>query len=170
MANLFLKYRYSILLCFLCFYKIYASDTITIKSDKLVSIESSLQIFEDKSNKLAFDEIVNQNFIASKSKVPNLGISKSTFWIKVVLLNKSNLDQFLLDLSLPTIDFIKFYFPSINNKYESIEMGEHLPFDNRKYDDPDYLFDLNIKAGESKTYYLKISSNEGIQLPIKITF
>jgi two-component system NtrC family sensor kinase len=168
MANFFFRHKYLILLYFICYYNTYASDTIVVKSDKLFSIESSLQIFEDKSNKLAFDEIVNQKFFSSKSKVPNLGISKSTFWIKMIISNKTLDDAFLLDLSLPTIDFIEFYFPNINNKYESIEMGEHLPFIYRKYSDPDYLFDLNIKSGTAKVYFIKIASKEGIQLPIKI--
>ena len=160
-------YKY-IFLFYFCLSKIFASDTTFIKSDKLINVESSLQIFEDKSNSLTFNEVINQNFTTSKVKVPNLGISKSTFWIKFILSNNTSSNVFLLNLAMPTIDFVKFYFPAKDTIYSNIEMGEHLPFSYRKYDDPDYLFDLNIMPGESNIYFLEIHSKESIQLPIKV--
>jgi len=47
-------------------------------------------------------------------------------------------------------------------------MGEHLPFSTRKYDNPDYIFDIHILSGQSKVVYLKLKSKEALQLPIVI--
>lgn len=162
------NYIFIIIYC-LVFTKSFASDSILINNEnRIVDISSLVLVYEDKTNQLSFEDAMHQKFISTNKIIPNLGISKSTFWIKLPIVNKSANDLFLLNLSMPTIDFVEFYFPGKNDIYKSIDMGEHLPFSSRKYDDPDYIFDVEISAGQSKVYYLKIQSKEGVQLPIKI--
>lgn len=133
-----------------------------------LSISSSLLIFEDKSNKLDLKDILSIEFVSTKSQVPNLGISESTFWIKLPIINLSDQTELMLNLSLPTLDNVDFYYLDSFNQYNKIKTGEHLPFHIRKYKDPNYLFDIQLKKGELKVYYLKISSKEGLQLPINL--
>ena len=163
-------HNHILIICFLIIGKVSASDTIVVyDSKKTLDISSSLLLFEDKTNHMTFDDVKEQNFIITDKKVPNLGISNSTLWAKIFIKNSTSSNTLLLDLSLPTLDFVEFYSPIQNNEYDVIEMGEHLPFGYRKYNDPDYIFDILISKGQVKTYYLKISSKEGIQLPIIIS-
>jgi len=149
--------------------KLYANDTITfVDSRKIQDISSSLLIFEDKSGIMSFDDIVSKPFEKTNKQIPNLGISKSTFWIKMCISNYSNSNSLILNLSLPTLDFVEFYVPDENNNYKNTTMGEHLHFSQRKYEDPDYIFDLSLISGKSKIYYMKVHSKEGIQLPVNI--
>jgi signal transduction histidine kinase len=146
-----------------------ASDTIEFNNEEeLLDISSSLLIYEDQSATLSLNEVILKKFNRTKSLVPNFGISKSIFWIKIPIKNNSKTQELLLNLSSPTIDKVEFYYPNIKNEYHSIKMGEELVFNNRKYKDPSYLFDVIIPIGETNIYYLKISSKDGIQLPIKI--
>jgi signal transduction histidine kinase len=157
------------LLGFCAISKLYANDTITfVNSKKIQDISSSLLIFEDKSGILSFDDVVNKPFEKTNKQIPNLGISKSTFWVKMCINNYSNSNSLLVNLSLPTLDFVEFYVPDDSNNYKSIVMGEHLHFSERKYEDPDYIFDLSLTSGKSKVYYMKVHSKEGIQLPFNI--
>lgn len=135
---------------------------------QLLDISSRLQIFEDKSNNISFNKVIQENFTTTTSLVPNLGISTSDFWIKIPITNNTNIEKLFLELSLSIIDYIEFYYPIENGQYEIIRTGDAYPFYDRKYNDPYYLFDLDISKGESKIYYLKVTSNEAIQLPIKI--
>lgn len=145
------------------------SNTITfIDETQLLDISSSLLIFEDKTKTLDFDEILSREFIETKSLVPNLGISRSNFWVKIPITNNSEENSLLLELSLSIIDSIEFYEPIGNGLFITIKTGDHYHFYERKYKDPNYLFDLNIKKGETKIFYLKVNSNEAIQLPVKI--
>ncbi|MDP3558544.1 MAG: 7TM diverse intracellular signaling domain-containing protein [Bacteroidota bacterium] len=163
-----LKY-YLIIVFSLALNKFFASDTIVISnSNKILDISSSILIYEDKTNTISFEEAITNKFESTGKNISNLGISKSVFWVKMTITNHSSIDLFLLNLSMPTIDFVEFYFPDKENKYNSIDMGEHLPFSSRKYDDPDYIFDVEIPVGQSNVYYMKIHSKEGIQLPITI--
>ncbi len=146
-----------------------AKDTIEFINDKeLMDISSSLLIYEDKSGDLSFQEVKEKEFTLTKSVVPNLGISKSYFWVKIPITNKTNTEHLFLELSLPILDYIEFYYPPDNNKFKVIKTGDEFEFKKREYKDPNYLFDLNIKKNETKTFYLKLRSNEAVQLPIKI--
>lgn len=135
---------------------------------KMLGVGLSLLIYEDKSNQLTFKDIESKLFLPSNNLVPNLGITNSTFWIKIPITNVSNQSHFLLNLSLSSIDFVEFYDRDENNKLCCIQMGEHLPFSKRKYDYPDYIFDIRILPHQSKIIYLKLKCKEALQLPIKI--
>ena len=74
----------------------------------------------------------------------------------------------MLNLSLPTLDQVVLYSPTGNGSYSRLEMGENLPFNQRKYKEPHYLFDITLPKGKIETYYLQVSSKEGIQLPLLI--
>ena len=146
-----------------------AQNSIEFKNgNKPLVISSSLLIYEDESNQLTIKEAISKEFTPTSSQVPNLGISESTFWIKIPIQNLSDQTQLMLNLSLPTLDKVEFYFPISTNTYNSIKTGEELPFYNRKYKDPNYLFDISIPKGKTNTFYLKISSKEAIQLPINL--
>lgn len=169
---MFSKYLKYYLLFFSCLLlnNLMASDTIVVTdAKKMQDVSASLLIFEDKTNTLSFADVLNQKFENTHKKIPNLGISTSTFWVKMFVTNRTDVNQFLLNLSMPTLDFFEFYSPNENGIYNSVVMGEHLSFSNRKYDDPDYIFDVSIPVGESRVFYMKVSSKEGIQLPINIS-
>ncbi len=135
--------------------------------EQLVSIPNLL-IYEDSTNNLSINQILKKDFIPSKSEVPNLGITKSTFWVKIPVTNKSKSNFLILNLSLPIIDYVEFFHPTSDSQFSKTISGEEIPFANRKHSDPYFLFDLDIPNGQSKDFYLKIRSTEGVQLPIFI--
>ncbi len=136
-------------------------------SNNLLDVSSQIQILEDKTGTINFDEISSKKFISVKGDVANLGITKSIFWIKIPVKNLSDKDNLLLELSLPILDYIEFYYEK-DNEYTKYEVGEEFVFSSRKYKDPYFFFDINIPTGKTKIFYLKVRSSEGIQLPIKI--
>lgn len=148
--------------------KLFSQIVYQIENENL-EINNHVQIFKDSTNKLTLEDIIKiDDFKPSLNNVPNLGISKFTFWLKIPIKNSSQDEHFLIDVSQPTIDFIDYYYPDENNIYQHIEMGGHFPFNTRKYDDPDYIFDLHIPLTQTKIVYVKIRSKVSIQLPIKI--
>lgn len=145
------------------------AENITYTNEnELLNIGAYVGIYEDKTNNLSFEEVISKEFTPSKSPVPNLGISKSNFWIKIPITNKTENEHLILELSLAIIDNVDFYYYTNDNQIISIKTGDAYPFDKREYKDPYYLFDLNIPTGETKTYYLNVRSNEALQLPLKV--
>lgn len=151
------------------FFQLRAKDVIVFNNpSELLSVESSIFVYEDKTNNLSFDEAISKPFKSINQSVPNLGISKSTFWIRLNIYNASSEQDLILKLGAPMIDKIEFFYPNHFNEYHSIITGENKPFKTRKYQDPNFLFDLSIPNKTQKTYYLKVSSAEDIVLPISI--
>lgn len=158
---------------FFCFFsKSVFSDTSFIFSNNLKEsyLGNYLYILEDKTNQLSFADIQKStNFKKSTTNVPKLGSTASTIWIKLIVKNHYNIEHLILDLTAPLIDKVDFFSPSSEgNEYTITKLGQYKPFNERKYKHPSYLFDIYIPYGTSKIYYLKISSNDPIEVPIKI--
>ncbi len=148
----------------------FSNDTIVFNNEKTIqSIGKSIYLLKDESNKLSFNEILQSNdFVKSKDNVPNLGISKNTFWIRFTVKNELANRRILLQLQYPILDEVAIYSPIGNNKFDSILAGELLPFHDRKINNQNHLFYLDIAEGETATYYMKVKSGEQIQLPLLI--
>ena len=137
-------------------------------TEQSISVSDKLEIYEDKSNNLSLRDILEVEFKKMSKNVPNMGITQSTIWVKLDIRNLTTEHDLILNLSLQTLDKVEFFFINERGKYSSQLVGEEFPFNKRKYKDPNYLFDINIKSGNKSTFYFKISSKEGIQIPITL--
>lgn len=159
-----------ILLWFCLFDADYGFSQVIIDGDGETDfIGAKILIAEDENNSIPINALDQVDFKPSELDVPNLGISKSSFWIKIPITNNTSLEHFVLTISLPILNHIEFYSPANNGEYsDPVYAGEEFPFKQRMYNDPDFIFDIRIPKGETKYYYLKVRSDEAIQLPIKI--
>ncbi len=138
---------------------------INLETDKTIQLGDKIEYYRDDSKNQTIQTVIDKKFIKSNSIVPNFGINNANYWIKLNLKNSTNYTNFLLGIASPTIDEISFFKFEDGAFYET-KLGEIFPFHRRKYKDPEYLFDIQLLQGETKTYYLKISSRESLQLPI----
>lgn len=140
-------------------------------TDKTESIIIGKQIFVLLNPALLNNEgvIASKDFQLSEQEVPNLGIQKHAVWLKFSVVNNSNSDHFLLNLAYPIIDSVELIeVNSSNDILGCLKQGEGFKFYPRKYDFPNFIFDISIKPSETKFYYLKIKSAEQLILPISI--
>jgi len=156
------------LFCVLFSTRNFAQIYVTNKTTSLI-IGNQLSVLELVDN-MPLDSIFNSNsFIESKQNVPNLGIKTNAVWLKFSVVNKSDIEHYLLNVAYPIIDSVQLIEVDSQNKIISIETkGESLKYLPRKYDYPNFIFDLNIKPNESKFYFLKVKSAEQLILPISI--
>ncbi len=150
--------------------QVFSNDTIVYNNEKTIqSIGNNIYLLKDESNSLNFNEVINSDkFEKSKDNVPNLGISTNTFWIRFTVKNELANRRILLQLQYPILDEVVFFSPIGNHKFDSILAGELLPFHERKINNQNHLFYLDIQKGKASTYYLKVRSGEQIQLPLLI--
>jgi signal transduction histidine kinase len=151
------------------FFQLKAKEVLVFSnSTKLLNADSSIFFYEDKTNNLSFEEAKSMPYLSKGNSVTNLGVSKSTFWIRLSVYNSTYSQDLMMKIGSPMIDEIEFFYPDKFNEYHSVVTGEKEPFKNKKYQDPNFLFDLSIPNKTQKTYFLKISSIEDIVLPITI--
>lgn len=159
--------RYSLIILYFILLSFNGYGSIKYSNDqKISSIGFDTYILEDSSNELNIQDVQKlQDFVKSSIETPNLNISQSTFWVKFTLKNNSTANDLLLEIAHPTIDKLDFFAIS-NNTIHYEKASEFDVFRTRKYDSPNYIFDLNLEPNEEKTYYLRIKSGEQVLLPL----
>jgi len=143
-----------------------------ILTDSTKRLAFGKQIFYLQGNKeYSFEDVIKipDQFKQSTSDVPNLGISGFSTWITFDISNKSSSINYLLDITYPILDEVELFIPdSLNLHYSRILISEKQNFELRKYNDPNYIFDLLIPENSTRKFFLRIKSAEQIILPISV--
>lgn len=127
-----------------------------------------VEIIIDENDNFTLDQILSSSeFEKQHDKVLNLGISTNTYWIKIPISNRTEIENLYLDIKQPSIDEVTFYFPS-ENGYSAKEESDSKPLNTRSFENQNYIFPLNLKKDESKTYYLKLKSGDHLMVPMSI--
>jgi hypothetical protein len=145
-----------------------SAQEIVRSTDQRVLIGRQIAVLKS-TRELTLNEVVRSaDFMRNNSDVPNLGFSAVSTWIRFTVTNKSNSALLLLNVAYPILDEVELFSPDSLCQYHGNLMGEIRKFNTRKYKQPDYIFDLNIRPNTSKTYYLRIKSAEQLILPISV--
>jgi len=146
-----------------------------VLSDKTgeYSIGTYLEILEDKTGKLTFEEISSDkykdSFVRSKVKTPSFGFSKSVYWVRFSIKNESkSTTEWYLEHDYPPMDQLTFYSKSINGNWSERTTGDTFPFLQRDIPYRNYIFILKIPESSVATYYLKLKAESSIIIPLTI--
>jgi signal transduction histidine kinase len=148
-----------------------AKDQVFVfdQESKILEFSQHISVLEDKTAKLSFEEVKNsKKFEANTKKVPNLGVTESAFWVKMVIQNKTSLNELTIELASPVLDDVQFYYPDKGGTYQVSKLGEYKPFYERNYQHQSYLFKVQIPSGSEVVCYMRVKSLEQIQLPLFI--
>lgn len=161
--------RILLLLFFSLFWRnsAYASGPVVFADKgKLMQIGESLELYTDKSNSLRLEQVRDLPFSASTQQVPNFQITPYTYWARFSITNATDVDRLLLEVEYPIIDDISLYELLPNGTYKATRLGQFQSYYKRPYNHQNYIFPLDIRNGETRTFYLQMRSGEQLQLPI----
>ncbi|WP_309959306.1 7TM diverse intracellular signaling domain-containing protein [Arcicella sp. BE139] len=135
-------------------------------------IGREIEIFEDKTASLTFDDVskrrdIDAYFTRSLQTNPNFGITSSVIWARVTLHNKTSQNLFL-EIAEATIDSIIFYKIDSHKKVTLKKSGTYVPVAERDLKTNFYLFDLNLPAGETCTYYIRFQTSLPLLFPMRV--
>jgi signal transduction histidine kinase len=171
----FRPYFGCILFVFLFLFIVVHSDAnpLSVNYDnnkELVTIPgTSMQVLEDASNVLSIKDIISSaKFAFIPNKILNLGISKSSFWIKCSIKNNTNANNVLLALEQPMVDEADLFVQNNDGSFDSTKLGKNTSFYNRPYQYVDYVFKISISPNETKNIYIKVKSAAQMVLPFQI--
>lgn len=137
--------------------------------NKTTIIGQYAEFLEDTSATLSFDQVRNsQAFKPSQSNVPNFNITNSVIWLKLDIQNGTELPNIFLQLAYAVLDHVELYRLEKDGTYTLEVSGEELPITERKYAHHNFIFDLRIDPGQTKTFYVKIKSSEQILVPLSV--
>jgi signal transduction histidine kinase len=131
-----------------------------------VTIGKHVEIYEDTLGTATLSDVLaHAKFVKSYEDTPNFGLSKSTFWIKFEILNKTKDNNVFLELAYPRIESCYLYTRD-NNKFLEESISWNDPFKKRSVKHQNIVFKLNIPQNQTRQYYLKIKGNEQIVVPL----
>ena len=140
-----------VLCCLFGFSAKASTDTVLyFNGSDVKNIGKYLSLYEENGESVSFKDVLEhpELFTKCETDVPNLGIVKKPHWIKFKIVNNSDEDRLIVDLSHPNIAEVKFY-SIINSEIDSVGYNLKQGYSDRKYSHQFYLFDLQLKKGES---------------------
>ena len=128
-------------------------------------------LFEDITGSHSFETIVKQHrqlFNMYDGKVPNLGFTSSSVWVKIDIYNAHEDDiPAILEIKNPNLDIIQLYQWRNGNVTDLGVTGDHFTFDKRNKEHRFFQFPVDLKRQSEVTYFFRIE-NHGEQLHIPI--
>lgn len=130
-----------------------------------------MEFLEDPEGILSFEEVCSsKNFLKFSFNTPNLGLSESTYWAKIYVLNISDKDRFYFNIKQPGIDEIECFTLKYDNVNDSTiaHIYDTTSFANRFIPHPNFAVPIQIPINESRVFYFKFVTAEQLQLPLSI--
>lgn len=116
------------------------------------------------ADSLSLEEVIaKQKWVALNNEgVPNFGIINHNVFLKFQLKNNTKHEDLFLELAHPITDEVIFY----NEELATEIQGSQFAFDTRKYEHTNFIFDLKLAPGSTKTYYLSVKNTTQLQTPL----
>lgn len=106
-------------------------------------------------------------FVEINEDLINVSDFSKTYIIKLDINNSFDNSSVFLSIPIPyhdNINLVNFK----NNQKKVVKNGDLIKYNERPFQDPYTIFPLNINPGEVKTYYLEVSTNNQIVLPLTL--
>jgi len=162
-------FRNSILIIILFFSRGLFANNDLIDQDLF---RSNIYYYEDVDNSLTFEKISSElysaGFIKNAGNSLNFGFTKSTYWLKIGILNNSYKEKkYYLRINNPRIKHLEYF--ELNDQYliKHHTTGNANKFETRPVQSPEFIFSITLQPDSEKTIFLKVSNDgEYLKLPI----
>jgi signal transduction histidine kinase/CheY-like chemotaxis protein len=174
--------NYIVVSCLLCFSPmmcstLYAAPLVEIDTAKVqLDLPPYVDVLEDKGGRLTVEDVISERyaFQFAPASITGLffGYTSSVYWLKFTTENqRDEAMHFVLEASPADIDYLDFFTvdPHTNQVVGHKRLGSAIPYTERIYDYPLYIFDLNIEAHTAYTYFLRVESDKTINLQLLLS-
>ena len=152
-----------------------ANEGLPVQHLSFSPLAQHIEILEDKNDTATIGVIQNNDgsFFFSKSEkyksALELGHSESAWWLKIVLRNEDKHSiKRVLEVANSHLSYVTFYQPTSTGNYQAIETGNLKPFHARPTLTRYFALPIEIEAGSSATFYIKVKSTTQLLIPINL--
>ena len=146
--------------------------------DTLVAVQprgAQVQVLEDASGSWALAQVQAAARTGAwqplASEQPSFGYSRSTFWLRVDLLNRHPTQAaWQFGVLYPLLDEVDLYVVDAQGRVRQHHAtGDRRRFDTRPIPHPHFYVDVPLRAGEAGTVYVRLRSQGSLQVPLVVT-
>lgn len=136
-------------------------------------IGQQLHYHEDATGKKSIYDITSGvKWTKSDKKILSFGYTNSTYWLKFTInidFNTAYSDQWVAEISSPTLEMVEFYGPSTYRKLSLLKRsGATVPFHEWGMDYNNLVFSIPRLPEGSHTFYFKVKTSGSYLIPIHI--
>ena len=129
-------------------------------------------VLEDPGGALTIAEVSSParrtDFRPAEDDVPNFGLSRSTFWVRIVLRAEHPADGgWLLEIAWPVVDRVTLFAPD-GDGFRASSAGDLLPFTSWPVAYRNPTFPLTLATDRDETIYLRLVGEDTMLLPITL--
>jgi signal transduction histidine kinase len=144
-----------------------------VVTDRLVghALGTLIETLEDPTQSMSLEQVraaeQARRFVRSKVDAPNFGLTKSAYWIRLDVENRSALRlPWMLELAYPPFDDVQLFVPRASGGFDVRKTGDHEPFAKRDVMYPTFLFRLDEPPG-ARTYYMRVQTSGATNLALR---
>jgi len=129
------------------------------------------EILTDPTRELSVQQAVGRSDWSGpvNEKILNLGITKSSIWIRFFLSNGTDTSRkFYVSFEYPVVNSVAFYSKNPRGGFQEEQTGSSVTASANVVPYRHYLFPLVIEAGETVEVYMRMKSYSGMTIPIRI--
>jgi signal transduction histidine kinase len=147
-----------------------AQETTVDRNFSYLNMSRQVEILEDKSKQLTFEQIPQQKFEPHTKESINYGFTNAYYWIRFCLKNRDSIPvSLLLETYNVHLNRLKFYYKDNQGNWQYILTGDHYPFKQRPVNHPHFVFPIKLAPRQSADYYLWVDKHgEQIQIPLEL--
>jgi hypothetical protein len=155
--------------------RISGSSTFRIEDDleERIFAVDQLEFFEDTTNLLDFDDIIQDRFQDNFRIRPDFDKSRynvnHTYWVKVSIENDPNSSRkWVIEFYDQSIDLLTGFLPERDGSYRKLEVGDARPFDARSFKHKNFEFVIANESAGISNYYFKIQSSHKADIRVAV--
>ncbi len=132
-----------------------------------------LDLLEDPGGRLTLSQVSSPEmagqFRPSTSANPNLGITRSVYWVRFSLRGEMDPGKtWLLEIANPQLNSIQLYLPRPNGGYRERQAGDRFPFSQREINNRNFLFKLAPYLSGGTPIYLRLQTVGNLTIPLTV--
>lgn len=141
-------------------------------SDKPIAMEEHMAIYLSDNPKLTIREIraIPPSEWETSGKVPNLGFTDKTLWIKMSIFYDSRDErEWVLSIENPHLAAMEMYAVKMGYVAERWEFGRGKRFSQRPMVNRNFTVPLHFRAMQRTDLYIKVNADSSMLVPITLT-
>jgi len=150
---------------------LFSQEIILTDEKENYKLYENMIYYEDTTGKLNIDDIKKIDkaiFTRGTSKIPNLGMTKSSWWVYFKIKNNSTKQKWVLIFDNMYTDIWELYSSSSSGEKIFKTGGNSFPFSQREIENRKLNTFLPTEYGKSTEYYIKTKGQTDFSLPFYI--
>ncbi|HOT45535.1 MAG TPA: 7TM diverse intracellular signaling domain-containing protein [Spirochaetota bacterium] len=132
-----------------------------------------IALLEDPEKNLSIDQVsgpdYQDRFTVSGEEVPNIGQTMSAWWLRFSVRNGTReKKEWFLELNHPLVDYVSLFTRQPKGGFTEQKQGRAMPYTGKEIKRRTFVYELSLAPGETKQFYLRAQSGDGIVFPLRI--